>query len=533
MLELDVVWSKDHGNHDDTQYLEYLSKVQSFFLSCLGTSGKEPLFLTDAEDLWEIYLDNFDSPEERQHHNCSTCKQFIRSFGSLAVVNEGGRVVSCLWNEDDAPENLRRSVAALSRAVRRSKIVSPFLSKDKLWGTPETGVWNHLHIVPPKNILLTEWIATPFQRMAEKKEDFKNVMRALSDFSPETLETALTLLRSDSLYRSEKVLGQAEWLANLHKLRSSGKTNLIWKEIATAPAGFCHPRSSMIGTLLEDIQAGGSFESVSRSFARKMHPLSYQRPQAAPTAMAIEQAERVVAQMGVASSFKRRFLRRDEVVSFWEAKPAVQEGGSGVFGSLRAKVNQSNTTLTPPNQVMTWEKFQRTVLPTAERIEAKVPHNGSFFALVTAEDPTAPPILQWDAEENRNPVSWYFWHGGSSASSFCLSGGSYADVECLTKKPPQWYSDGYQHHGEGVLLVIKGAKETKSAGLALFPEILRSEFHGIRSVIEAFSREGQISGLHEPHVAGLMFQKNDKSIGITLRVWQQGKSVTYTIDRWD
>ena len=90
------------------------------------------------------------------------------------------------------------------------------------------------------------------------------MMHAMGEFTREHLETALTLLKTDSLYRSEKVLGQTEWLHGLHVARaaahgSAANANVVWRAVATAPAGFCHPRSSMIGTLLEDIAAGKDF----------------------------------------------------------------------------------------------------------------------------------------------------------------------------------------------------------------------------------------------------------------------------------
>lgn len=53
----------------------------------------------------------------------------------------------------------------------------------------------------------------------------------------------------------------------------------------------------MIGTLLDDIASGMSFDSVSRRFAEKMHPLQYQRPQAAPSAGNIAQAEKIVEKL--------------------------------------------------------------------------------------------------------------------------------------------------------------------------------------------------------------------------------------------
>lgn len=112
--------------------------------------------------------------------------------------------------------------------------------------------------------------------MNSKLADFTAVMRALQEFTPSVLEQALRLSQTDSLYRSEKILGQAQWL---HDLQATFPTvpynlhrNLIWRAVALAPAGFCHPRSSMIGTLLEDLAAGMPFDQVAERFARKMHP---------------------------------------------------------------------------------------------------------------------------------------------------------------------------------------------------------------------------------------------------------------------
>ena len=51
--------------------------------------------------------------------------------------------------------------------------------------------------------------------------------------------------------------------------------------------------------------------------------------------------------------------------------------------------------------------------------------------MVTAATPEAPPILQWDAEDNRNPVSWYYHAGidGEMKRRVIAAGGQYADVD--------------------------------------------------------------------------------------------------------
>lgn len=522
------------GNSSDHEYDEFLYRLNKRFLENCG-NGSRPLFTTDTKSLWDLYLDSFTDPAERQYHNCHACRHFIERFGSLVTISDDGLTMPAIWHEDDAPTIYKRAVAAMAKAVRRAKVNGVFLSSGEMWGTPKTGIWRHFAVCPPSGMVFKCLTQTAGQAMAEKREDFKTVMHAMGEFTREHLETALTLLKTDSLYRSEKVLGQAEWLHGLHVARaaahgSAANANVVWRAVATAPAGFCHPRSSMIGTLLEDIAAGKDFDEVSRDFAAKMHPLAYQRPQAAPTTGAIAAAEKLIQQLGAAGSLDRRFARLDEVQALWRPAPKQEKSADGIFEHLKPK-GIKQPSLSIPAKVMTWEKFRQTVLPTAERMAFQVPSRGPFTALVTAVNPDAPPILQWDSDDARNPVSWYFWHGGSLASQFGLQGGAFVDVEALALKPSMW--NGWQeHHGAGILFVLAGARESRQAGAALFPEILKSEFHGIRSVIEAYSQSATIAGMGQPHAAGAMLNKGD-TWNATVRVWVSGHSMDYKLDRWD
>ena len=524
----------EHGNHDDPDYDAFLARVNARFAANV-TNGKAPVFTTDAEGLWTAYLEAMPT-ETRQYHTCHACRQFIERFGGLVTIAADGGTASAIWNADDAPAAYLPSISIMERLARRGKVTGVFLSSETTWGQPSTGVWRHFAVTPPASMVYGRATLTAGQAMAEKREDFKTVMHALNEFTQPHLETALTLLRTESLYRSEKVLGQAEWLHGLHVARAAahgpGKANAVWSAIATAPAGFCHPRSSMIGTLLEDIAAGKEFSEVSRAFAAKMHPLAYQRPQAAPTAGAIAAAEKVMQQLGAAGSLARRFARVDEVRALWVPAPKKTEAPfGGVFGHLKPKGAEAPS-MSIPAQTMTWDKFQRTVLPSAERIEFLAPSTGSYTALVTATNPEAPPILQWDREDARNPVSWYFWNGGSSASQFGLRGGQFHEVVAVTLKPSMW-NGGNEHQGAGVMFVIGEARESRVAGAALFPEIMKSEFHGIRSVIEAYSRNASIDGLDQPHAAGVMLTKGNDSWNATVRVWSAGRGLDYRLDRWD
>ncbi len=525
---------------DDVGYATFLGNLQKRFNA--NTANGSPLFTTDAEGLFDAYL-NAMPKLRRQHYTCHACRHFVERFGNLVTIAPDGSTAPALWDEADAPKPYKAAVAAMAKLVRRAKVTGVFLSSDKVYGQPVTGVWAHMAVTPSKAAIFHRLTQTPFQAAAEKSEDYRNVSRALAEFTPPMLAQALTLLRSEALYRSEKVLGQAEWLAGLHTARDaalgSRRNNVTWLAVATAPAGFCHPRSSMIGTLLDDIANGLPFADVSRKFAEKMHPLQYRRPTAAPAAGNIAQAEKIIEQMGLANALRRRYARVSDIVWIWEpaAAKAVEKAG-GVFSHLKPKDSTPEPIAanTMPALTVTWVKFFANVLRGAERIELYVPSRGNFCGLVTAADPDAPPILQWDTAEYRNPVSWYLYNNGSAASQWGLRAGSWAPLTHITRGPPEWSAElgggSFAHQAEHALFVIDGAKDTRNDELALFPETLKAELHAIRSVIEAHSKSERIEDDGGPVVAGVKITKGSPC-DVILRVTSNGQRIDYRIDRWD
>jgi hypothetical protein len=520
------------GNLDEQDYHEYIQRMNKRFR--LESKG-QALFRPIIKDLFDTFLDNVPQ-EDRQYHTCSCCRNFVNRFGDVVTIDEVGRPVSAMWDLDDTPEYYKPAVSAMLRRIESQRVKTPFLSSELTWGSPVTGVWRHMSIVPDKEHIYKRSTMTAGQKMAELREDFKTMITALGEFNEPMLEQAVKLLKTDSLYRSEKVLGAAEWLLKLRRDYDATvryRPNILWKAVATAPAGFCHPRSSMIGTLLEDIAAGMNYNDIERRFKAKMSPLVYQRPQAAPKAGTIAQAEKVVEQMGIANSLKRRYALVEELNCIWIKKKTAQakKDGNGVFGHLAPREAVQVKDMLLPAITVTWDKFQRTVLPGAERIQCYI-HNSrsNYGAFTTAVDGDAPPILAWDQEDQRNPFSTYLWVGGSLPSQWSLPGG-FVDVTAVAYRPNMWFGN-YPNQTQGVMFVLNGAKESRSAGLALFPEILKSELHSVRSVIEAFSNRGEIEGMDEATACGLMLDKGQTTNHL-FRVTINGQKVDYKIDRWD
>lgn len=489
------------------------------------TAGERNVFTTDASGLYAAYLDNVSS--ERQVHDCHACRRFIESFGGLVTVTPGGETAPVMWDPDAVPPFYVPAMAAMAQRVRRAKITGVFLSKESVWGAPRTGPWNHFAVNSPG--VYQEGALDAHQKMATVKHNVETVTTALREFTPKMLDEALRVLDADAVNRAEKFVGPTKWLRDLHD-RPNGRRgeNLLWKTVAAAPEGYCHPRASVVGSLLEDIAARMPFEDIRKRFNAKMHPLLYQRPQAAPKAGAIDAAEKLFEKLGLASALKRRFARLEECETIWmpSAPKRVKSAKSGVFSHLQATPVANKPGLNLPAQTMTWEKFARTVLPSAEQIQFYAPMRGNYVALTAAEDKNAPPIFKWD-----NDVAWYLYHGGSSASDFSLRGDTHVKVTAIVPLPTMWGVNPKAYLHEGVVLVLDGAVDRNPRSLALFPECLRDDLHGVRSVIEAHSRSGTLSGKSQATACGYDFRKSGAAgelVALKAGAWNR-----YKIDRWD
>jgi hypothetical protein len=87
-------------------------------------------------------------PALRQLHNCSACRNFIRLYGGLVGITEGGETVPAMWNPEAVPAFYRPAFSALRDAVKKARVTSLFLTKRTVWGQPVTGKWQHMSAAP-------------------------------------------------------------------------------------------------------------------------------------------------------------------------------------------------------------------------------------------------------------------------------------------------------------------------------------------------------------------------------------------------
>lgn len=515
-----------------------------------------PLFTTDAdpERLWNMYLDAAPGGH-RQHYQCAACHNFFRRCAHLATVDpETGYACSAVWGPSEVCEAsgpFVRFAADAARLVEDARVTGVFLTEDKVLGNPLTVSkdavplsWTHLsgpNTRPHQKVPLK----TAGQVAAERRQDFLILTQGLADYPKDLVAQAVRVLEAEAVTRAEHVKGVAKWLLALHASlegagRGTNRAHLIWLAAATAPPGFCHVRSTMISTLLDDLKAGLPFADVARKWANKMDPLQYQRPQAAPTEGQVARAEKVFAELGLAAALKRRYATLDDVrVKLWSppAKKEEDKAAGRLFDHLRPRPAGAARVELPPKAV-TFEKFRREVLPGALAVEVLAPSLGNYYGLLTAEDPAAPPIVQWDGlkrgdvELPRNPVTWYVYRGGSLASAWNLTAREWARVTAVFDAPYTWdVPEAFGHQDRKAFFALEGARETRPAQLCLFPEFLKGELREVRAVIEAHSNGARPSGAELGTANGVAFEKG--SAALRVRVTTEGGSAVYDVDRWD
>lgn len=491
------------------------------------------------------YLEAFTSEAERKEHDCTACREFMRQWGNLVFITPEGEVVPAYWDGELADAEYQDAVGYLEDRLLGAQITGVAYSESKCLGVTETNGFPHFGIILEQgNVVMPKGSLTTAMAMESVKgEDFKNLKRALNEFDMVYLEQVMHLLKTEKLNRHQEFTPTIQFLIDaknaIAAVGRSGtrRTNVLWRIVASANSALCSPRSTALGKLLDDLISGERVEDAVADFNERTAADKYMRPTAAPTAGNVGRAEVLISQLNLQLSLERRWAGMSEIQTLW--KPQQGEAQSkpkdGVFGHLvtkdekRAKPKELPTV---KGGEITWAKFARTVLPDALKMEVYIGSSRhALGAMVTAVNKDAPPLVRWDREDARNPVSFYVHTKGQFGRHFELIESEFNEVVGIAKMPWEW-NDPQAFPKNGVLFVLDGAQDTSDAGLAIFAEDLRHELHEIRSTIEAYSNDGKLTHVDEQEAAGLHFighQNQQVRVRVTTKL---GKTI-YILDRME
>jgi len=113
------------------EFKQFKQKLQEHFQQII--QNHNVLFLTDVDKdiIWDTYLNSF-SDEERQGHNCNCCKQFLRPYANVVVI-ENNKLKS-MWDFDiDSP--FTDAIKQLSALVLSAPVKDVFVPTFPKLGT--------------------------------------------------------------------------------------------------------------------------------------------------------------------------------------------------------------------------------------------------------------------------------------------------------------------------------------------------------------------------------------------------------------
>lgn len=560
----------DPIREEDSPYQELLGYMQETFSArvfpgipvfetqLVKYKRKSPLFDNEEDekietDLFKVYIDSL-PPADQQHYTCNTCRQFIMRFAHLVKVDDDGALKSVLWNEDALGEGhyFYNTVKALREAVEKLEIAGPFFWNQPLMGLPVQAGWDHFHVVQP---LENVWQKSMFGRLSTKPEqlaaifahEFEIMEVHLQTYPADIAKTAYDLVTSDEVFGKPNVVGPATWFNRVHELRGRTQNqkfqrNMLWAMVVLAPIGFAHISSTMINTLLEGLKSGEDLDATAGKFASRLGAKNYKRKLAPPTEGNIARAEVLIADLGLAPSFGRRYATAADLPAhavYWALKAQAEaepESDGSIFGYLKTTAKNKTKELTQLRQQspMSWAKFSRDIMPNAVKLEMVLPNAPfEYAALTTAVDPEAPPLVMWDKEGARNPVTTYRYVDGSPPHMWNLQANQLTTVTHVVQTPEHWQGK-LPNFQDGVIFVLQGARDLnhKNVGLGLAPGFLRSDLKEIEATMQAHVMSKHIEGFGEDNVAGLSYSQGDR-VPRFFRVTTDSTVGDYIVDRWE
>lgn len=377
----------------------------------------------DKDAVWLTYLESIPAEynpifRERRVYDCSECRQFIRSFGNVAVIKDS--VIHTIWEFDTEDEVFQPVIDALDRLVKSHIVKDIYVTKFAKIGVKENheldddGIvhtWEHLYTELP-----SRFVDRSGRSIGDIKgtfRDTKNVFkRSLDEIAQEDIETVLELIGQNSLYKGEEWKGTLQqflqYKKDYDKVPNELRDNFAWEKSLSAGNVIGRIRNHSIGVLLTDISEGMDLDAAVKRYEDIVAPTNYKRPKAIFTKRMLEDAQKTVKELGYMDSLPRRFATLDDItvnnILFSNRDAAKRIAGGNVFEAMAADVRMNPKNFSRAEEIGI-DKFIKDVLPSAKELEVFLEnkHMRNMVSLIGPQNPEAPSMFKWN-----NAFSWAY-----------------------------------------------------------------------------------------------------------------------------
>ncbi|MFI5297261.1 MAG: hypothetical protein ACHREM_04120 [Polyangiales bacterium] len=386
----------------------------------------------DGDELYAGYLAAFPPGtdplfKKKTEHDCSCCRHFIRRAGAVVTVVDGK--IRTVWDEAaekapgfyaDVAKALRDIVrsAAIRDLFRVGKNETQFGSKQTRSLDAETQkalTWDHFYTDEiPSNLRS----ALPDTDRGNYRTTVQVFERGLLELSPDAVETVMSLIQANNLYRGEE---HKRSVSEFQKMQrrflpqgTSERSVFAWENAASPAARF---RNTVIGTLVQDISEGHDLEDAVKAFETKVAPQNYKRTTALITPGMVKKAMETIEELGLEPALERRFAVIGDVsvndVKWVDGSArSLMKGGIGDVLMKHASSGADAGKDEERAEDISIDDFMSKILPEATGMEVffKGAQVGNLMSLTAPVHPEPKQLFRWT-----NDFAWSY--GGNVADS--------------------------------------------------------------------------------------------------------------------
>lgn len=379
----------------------------------------------DKDEMWNLYLDSFPAGtneiyRERREHDCSCCRQFIKTIGNAVVIRNNQ--ITTIWDFRTDDSTYQPVLDALSNFIKLHVVSDIYVSKFKKIGTLqnyeelENGKvkeWSHFYIELPDRFV---------DRSSRSEGDIKgsfrdtrNVFkRSLDEITMDAIDTILELINSNTLYKGEEwkgVLGEfKKYKRKYDKLTSDvARDNYAWEQSVKAGIVIGRIRNHSIGTLLVNVSEEMDLDTAVKKYEQIVAPANYKRPKAIYTKKMLEDAKKTITELGYLDSLQRRFANLDDITVnniLFSNRDAAKRiaGADDIFGEMEKEVAVNPRKFSKVEEISATDFIEK-VIPTAKEVEVFVEnkHDKNLVSMIAPCNKDAKTMFKWD-----NGLSWAY-----------------------------------------------------------------------------------------------------------------------------
>lgn len=379
----------------------------------------------DKDEMWILYLDSFPAGtneiyRERREHDCSCCRQFIKTIGNAVVIRNNQ--ITTIWDFRTDDSTYQPVLDVLSNFIKSHVVSDIYVSKFKKIGTLqnyeelENGKvkeWSHFYLELPDKFV---------DRSSRSEGDIKgsfrdtrNVFkRSLDEITMNAIDTILELINSNTLYKGEEwkgVLGEfKKYKKEYDKLTSDvERDNYAWEQSVKAGIAIGRIRNYSIGTLLVNVSEEMDLDTAVKKYEQIVAPANYKRPKAIYTKKMLEDAKKTITELGYLDSLQRRFANLDDITVnniLFSNRDAAKRivGTDDIFGEMEKDVAVNPRKFSKVEEIPV-KDFIENILPTAKDIEIYLEnkHTPNMVSLIAPKIKNSKTMFKWN-----NRFSWAY-----------------------------------------------------------------------------------------------------------------------------